>query len=68
MEKILKSGVYRWTNVHNGKVYMYSANERINDRYYKLVVEGYLKDGYNKTDTQEMALQELKLHFDINFK
>ena len=28
---------------HDGRVYMYSANERINENYYKLVVEGYLK-------------------------
>lgn len=53
---------------HNGKVYLYSANEWISEKYYKLVVEGYLKQGYNEDESQEMALQELKTHFDVDFK
>jgi len=53
---------------HDGKVYMYSANERINDNYYKLVVEGYLKKGYNEDEAQIAALSEIQRNFDINFK
>ena len=53
---------------HNGKVYMYSANERINTRYYKLVVEGYLKRGYNEDEAQLLALTEIQRNFDIRFK
>ncbi|WP_419024091.1 hypothetical protein, partial [Holdemanella sp.] len=33
---------------HDGRVYMYSAEERINVNYYKLTVEDYLKNGYNE--------------------
>lgn len=47
---------------------MYSANERINVNYYKLVVEGYLKNGYNEDEAQIMALSEIQENFDINFK
>ena len=53
---------------HNGKVFIYSANEQINENYYKLVVEGYLKQGYNENDSQMMALFELQKNFDILFK
>ena len=53
---------------HNGKIYMYSANEWINEKYYKLVVEGYLKQGYNENRSQILALSELQEHFDISFK
>ena len=35
---------------HDGRVYMYFANERINENYYKLMVEGYLKSGYNEDE------------------
>ena len=53
---------------HDGKVYIYSANERINENYYKLVVEGYLKGGYNEDEAQIMALKEIQKNFDISFK
>lgn len=47
---------------------MYSANERVNENYNKLVVEGYIKNGYNENETQIMALSEIQKNFDINFK
>lgn len=53
---------------HDGRVYMYSANEKINENYYKLVVEGYLKSGYNEDKAQILALSEIQNHFDIHFK
>lgn len=53
---------------HDGRVYMYSANERVNENYYKLVVEGYLKNGYNEDEAQVMALYEIRQNFDISFK
>ncbi len=53
---------------HNGKLYMYSANERINEDYYKLVVEGFLKTGYNEEEAQIKALENLQINFDIKFK
>ena len=53
---------------HNGKLYMYSANERINEDYYKLVVEGFLRIGYNEEEAQIKALENLHINFDIKFK
>lgn len=56
------------TNAGVEKQIMYSANERVNDNYYKLVVEGYLKKGYNDDEAQTMALLDIQKNFDINFK
>lgn len=55
---------------HDGRIYMYFANERVNENenYYKLVVEGYLKSGYNEDEAQIKALSEIQKNFDINFK
>lgn len=53
---------------HDGKVFMYSANEAISDNYYKLVVEGFLKQGYNEYEAQIETIKELKNNFDIEFK
>ena len=53
---------------HDGRVYMYSAEERINVNYYKLTVEDYLKNGYNEDTAQIEALKELQKKFSIYFK
>ncbi len=53
---------------HNGKVYMYAANEHISKSYYNLVVVEYLKQGYNEEEAQVKALMELQDNFDVNFK
>ena len=53
---------------HDGKVFMYSANEEVSGNYYKLVVEGFLKQGYNEYEAQIHAIEELKRNFDIQFK
>ena len=53
---------------HDGRVYIYATNERVNENYYKLVVEGYLKSGYNENEAQIMALYEIQKNFDIKFK
>ena len=45
---------------HDGRVYMYSAEERINVNYYKLTVEDYLKNGYNEDTAQIEALKEMQ--------
>lgn len=53
---------------HNGKVYLYSANESIEVRYYNMVVERFLKQGYNEDEAQIATLQRLQENFDITFK
>lgn len=53
---------------HDGRVYIYSAEERINANYYKLTVEGYLKNGYNEDTAQIEALKKMQEKFSIHFK
>lgn len=53
---------------HNGKIYMYSAEEEISRDYYNLTVAEYLKQGYNECDAQANALDEIKNKFIIRFK
>ena len=53
---------------HDGKVYLYSANEAVNTRYYQLIVEENLKSGYNETEAQVGALKKLTECFSITFK
>ncbi len=53
---------------HDGRVYMYSAEERINVNHYKLTVEDYLKNGYNEDTAQIEALKEMQKKFSIYFK
>lgn len=45
-----------------------SNNKELSRILYKLVVEGYLKNGYNEDEAQIMALSEIQENFDINFK
>lgn len=33
---------------HAGRIFVYTSDEEINEDYYKLKVEKYLKSGYNK--------------------
>ena len=53
---------------HNGKIFIYSAREQINENYYKMVVESYLKQGYNEDASQLMALFEIQKNYDILFR
>jgi hypothetical protein len=53
---------------HDGRIYMYSANERINEDYYKLVVERFIRSGYNEDEAQVAALLRIQQNFDVEFK
>ena len=53
---------------HNGQIYMYSSNEYINEMYYKMKVEEFLKEGYNDRESQLKALHILMQNYDIKFK
>ena len=53
---------------HDGKLYMYTSNERIKENYHKLVVEDYIKSGYNEEEASLLALNELQANFNISFK
>ena len=53
---------------HNGKIYMYSVSEPINETYYSMTVAEYLNQGYNENDSQLMALNHIRENFNIQFK
>ena len=53
---------------HDGTVYMYKAEEEVPERYYTLLVEEYLKSGYDEKNAQIEALNEIMWKFDIQFK
>lgn len=53
---------------HDGKIFKYASNQEIREDYYKMVVEKYLKKGYNEYEAQIEALMELVTKFDIMVK
>ena len=53
---------------HDGTIYLYRANEIIEERYYQILVADYQKQGYNDNEAQILALKELQEKFDIEFK
>lgn len=53
---------------HDGRIYMYNAEEDISEDYYNLTVVEYLKQGYNEDKAQVLALQEIKEKFSIEIK
>ncbi len=53
---------------HDGKIFKYASNQEIREDYYKMVVEKYLKKGYNEYEAQIEALKELVTKFDIMVK
>ena len=50
---------------HDGKIFKYASNQEIRVDYYKMIVEKYLKKGYNEHEAQIEALKELARKFDI---
>ena len=53
---------------HDGKIYVYSSKQAINEDYYNLKVEKFLKSGYNECEAQLHALKELQSKFEILVK
>ncbi len=53
---------------HNGSIFLYSANEKISIIYYQILVEEYLKEGYNELEAQKNALNEITDKFDVSYK
>lgn len=53
---------------HDGKIFMYFAYEKIEKNYHRLIVEDYIKAGYNDFDAQICALSELMEKFSIRFE
>ena len=53
---------------HNGKIYMYSVLEEINEAYYNMTVAEFLNQGYDELTAQLMTLEHIKGRFNIQFK
>ena len=53
---------------HDGKMFVYSSKQAINEEYYKLTIEEYLKNGYNEYEAQISTLNELQSKFEIYVK
>lgn len=52
---------------HNGKLYEYKSNQRVNERLYNLYVAEYIDDGFDEIEAQIMALKQLMRKYDIEF-
>lgn len=50
---------------HDGKVFLYSSQQIIEQEHYQMVVVKYLKRGYNEYEAQIQTLKELQARFDI---
>lgn len=53
---------------HDGKVFLYSAEEKLNEKYYNLLVAKKLKQGYNDYEARIIALLEMQETFEIVIK
>ena len=45
---------------HDGKVFGYTANERINERLYNMYIQQFVTDGHDEYHAQLLALDKLK--------
>lgn len=53
---------------HDGKVFLYSADEKLNEKYYNLLVAKKLKQGYNDYEARVLTLYEPQEKFKIMIK
>lgn len=53
---------------HDGKVFVYSAEEQISELYYELEVAKYVNEGYNNYEAMCMVLSDLQESHEIIFK
>ena len=53
---------------HDGRVFIYNANELIDEDLYAAYVKKYKLEGKSEFDAQWAALESIKENADINFK
>ncbi|MGN1157065.1 MAG: hypothetical protein ACI4TK_12885 [Agathobacter sp.] len=53
---------------HNGKVYVYSANEPVNEKWFNLRIAYFCQKGYNESDAQMEAIKEYSKEHNIKCK
>ena len=52
---------------HNGTVFRYSANEKVNSRLYNLYIQSYMNKGMFEFEAQLKAIDKLSQSYDIKF-
>ncbi len=53
---------------HNGKLFLYNAEQKINGFVYETAIAKYRKRGYDEYNSQILALEEMKTKFAMSFK
>lgn len=53
---------------HDGKIFLYAANEKVSENYYNLLVAKKLNQDYNEYEARMVALQELQKTYEIVIK
>ena len=53
---------------HDGKIFLYAAEEELNEAYYDLLVAKKIKQGYNEFEGRCMVLEEMQDFFKMTFR
>ena len=53
---------------HDGRIFIYSANEKIDEDLYTAYVKKYRLEGKNEVESQWSALETIQENVDISFK
>lgn len=53
---------------HDGKIFLYVAEEELNEAYYDLLVAKKIKQGYNEFEGRCMVLKEMQDFFKMTFR
>ena len=53
---------------HDGKIFLYAAEEELNEVYYDLLVAKKIKQGYNEFEGRCMVLEEMQDFFKMTFR
>lgn len=65
----LKNGYNKGVVVcHDGKVFVYSSKQKVEERLYDMYIQDFISDGLNEYEAQMETLKKLKLSYAIDFK
>mgnify|MGYP004660002241 CR=1 FL=1 len=53
---------------HDGKIFIYSSGQKIENRLYDMYIQGYISEGLSEYEAQIRTLEKLKLNYAIDFK
>ena len=53
---------------HDGSIYQYCANEKLDKSYHDLRVAKHKANGYNEIEAQRLELEEIRKRFDVKFQ